>query len=254
MDKDLIELGYVLDRSGSMAARVGDVIGGFNGLMENQRRAPGRANVTIVGFDSHDAESPRCVIANGVDISLIRPLDHATYFARGGTPLFDAVAFTIDLIGNRLSKTPEHMRPSKVLLTVMTDGEENASVEYDRGHGGAARLKAKIKHQQDLYSWDVVFMGANMDAVLTGGTDFGLHVGKAINWASSTKGVAGAYAVMNNYALRSRSFDSAQDALVSNSFSSLERQVTMGNDPAPVVGTVIPDVVVPTVSSTTPKP
>lgn len=250
MDNNLIELGYVLDRSGSMAARVGDVIGGFNGLMENQRRAPGRANVTIVGFDSHDAESPRCVIANGVDISLVRPLDNTTYFARGGTPLFDAVAFTIDLIGSRLSKTPEHMRPGKVLLTVMTDGEENASVEYDRGTGGAARLKAKIKHQQEKYAWDIVFMGANMDAVLAGGADFGLHAGKAITWASSAKGVAGAYQVMNSYALRSRAMPSSMDSLVSNSFTAEERMATLGVGGMPPVASQ-------TVTSTTdstPKP
>lgn len=237
MDNNKIELGFVLDRSGSMSSRVGDVIGGFNGLIEAQRKQPGRAAVTVLGFDTDHGVAVHEVIANGVDISMVAPLDNRTYFARGGTPLFDAVARTIDIIGNRLRSTPEDQRPGKVLITVMTDGDENESREFARLSGGAAKLREKIKHQQDKYSWDVVFMGANMDAVLAG-EELGLSMGKAITWSSTPRGVGGAYTVMNSYVTRSRSATSAMDALVSNSFSAEERMTTMGNDPAPVTGTI----------------
>lgn len=240
MDNNKIELGFVLDRSGSMSSRVGDVIGGFNGLIEKQRAQPGRATVTVLGFDSNHGEAVHEVIANGVDISMVAPLDNRTYFARGGTPLFDAVARTIDIIGNRLRNTPEDQRPGKVLITVMTDGDENESLEFARRTGGAAKLRDKIKHQQDKYSWDVVFMGANMDAVLAG-EELGLQVGKSVTWSSSTKGVAGTYAVMDSYITRSRSAPSAAYALFSNNISEAERSTAMGNDQASVAG-VLPTV------------
>ena len=237
MDKNLIELGYVLDRSGSMSGRVKDVIGGFNGLMEKQQKEPGRANVTIVAFDS-DVKGPvHEVLADGTDIRMIRPLDERTYFARGGTPLFDAVAKTIDLIGNRLRNTPEEKRPGKVLITVMTDGDENESKEFGIHNSGAARLRDTIKHQQEKYLWDVVFLGANMDAVLAGG-EIGLSAGKAMTWSASAAGVGGAYSVVSSYTSRSRSAPSAAYALVSNNFSSVERSTAMGNDPADVAGTI----------------
>lgn len=248
MDNNLIELGYVLDRSGSMTSRVTDVIGGFNGLIDAQRKQPGRASITIVGFDSNISGPVHEVIANGVDINAIEPLNPRTYFARGGTPLFDAIAYTIDLIGNRLRSTPENLRPGKVLLTVMTDGDENESREFDRHSGGAAKLREKIKHQQDKYAWDVVFLGANMDAVLAG-SEFGLGAAKAMSWASTPQGVYGSYAVMNNYITRSRSAPSAVEALCSNSFTAAERSTAMGNEQKSVAGIIGGVGIMPTVDS-----
>jgi hypothetical protein len=223
MNNELTEMAFVLDRSGSMADRVSDVIGGFNGLIEKQKREPGKATVTLSLFDTnHD------LLYSGADINLVAPLTPATYYARGGTALFDAVARTIDLVGNRLRATPESRRPGKVIVTVMTDGEENSSVEYGAGHGGAARLREKIEIQKNQYNWQVLFVGANMDAVLAG-AGLGIMRGQAINWDSSAAGVAGTFAVMSNYMSSYRIVDDASEAK-SLSFVETDRDVAMGLD------------------------
>ena len=154
-DKNLTEIICVVDRSGSMAAIKTDAIGGFNQLLEDQKKLKvGRALLTFVQFD-HEYE----VVHNGKPIEDVPPLTEATYIPRGCTALLDAVGKAIQTVGERLSKTPEDQRPAKVLVVILTDGLENASREYTK-----QSIKAIIDTQRNQYQWEFVYLGANQDA------------------------------------------------------------------------------------------
>lgn len=160
MKKDLCELIVVIDESGSMDEVVNDTIGGFNSFLETHQSLPGEAKLTLVKFNEKYN-----IVHNGVNINEALKLDRKSYFPNSGTALLDAIGKTIDEVGKRLSDTPEEERPEKVILLIMTDGEENSSKEYN-----LQQVKDKIKHQTDKYKWEVVFMGADQDAWAAGGS------------------------------------------------------------------------------------
>lgn len=147
------EIICILDRSGSMTIRRDDTIGGFNRFIEDQRKIGIDARVTLVTFADE-----RTIVYNGREIFNVRPLDHFTYAPGGGTALLDAVGYTIDRVGDRLSNTPESERPKKVIVAILTDGEENASHEYTLNQVGRM-----IEHQRNKYKWEFFFLGANQD-------------------------------------------------------------------------------------------
>ena len=155
MRENLTEMVFVLDRSGSMSGLAADTIGGFNELIEKQKKIEGCAYVTTVLFD-HEYE----VLLDHVALEEVAPLTDKEYFARGSTALLDAVGRTIDAVGARLAATAEEERPEHVVFVITTDGMENSSREYT-----AQRVRGMIEHQQQKYSWQFVFLGANMDAV-----------------------------------------------------------------------------------------
>ncbi len=155
MRPDLTEIAFVLDRSGSMNAIAGDAIGGFNTFLTQQQALPGDARLTLVLFD-HEYQ----VTHSGVEIRSVPPLDERTYVPRGMTALLDAVGRTIDDVGKRLAATPEDQRPGKVIVAILTDGMENASRDYTN-----AKVAAMIRHQQEKYSWEFIFLAANQDAI-----------------------------------------------------------------------------------------
>jgi uncharacterized protein YegL len=220
MDKELTELVFILDRSGSMSARVDDVIGGVNELLNKQRVEAGRANVTVAIFDDHYD-----LLHDANDLRLVAPLSRELYFARGSTALQDAIARTIDHVGRRLVSTPDAKRPAKILVTIMTDGLENASVEYG-GTDGLRRVKDKIKHQQDKYNWVFAFVGANMDAVQVGGS-YGIHSANAMSWdSSSPRGLSNVMRSVSSYASSVRSAGDAVEAM-SVSFNAEDRERAM---------------------------
>lgn len=154
MKQGLTEIIFILDQSGSMNCMKNDAIGGFNSFLADQQNQEGEANLTLVLFDSH-----YYLKHHGVDIKKAEPLTEATYIPSGSTAYFDALGKTIDDVGYRLSNTPEHERPEKVVLAVMTDGEENSSKEYT-----ARMIKDKIQHQEEKYNWKFIFLAANQDA------------------------------------------------------------------------------------------
>lgn len=154
MNPNLNLIACVLDRSGSMGRIRTDAIGGFNTFLAEQKKLPGQAKLTLVLFDDQ-YEVPH----DSVDIQAVPDLTNATYVPRGSTALLDAVGRTIDNIGARLANTSEHDRPAQVIAAILTDGLENASKEYTR-----ERVATMIKHQQEQYGWQFVFLGANMDA------------------------------------------------------------------------------------------
>jgi len=127
LNTNLCEIGFVLDRSGSMNAMKEEAIGGINAFLESQQKLPGEARLTLVLFD-HEY----IVTYDGVPIKDVPPLDSHSYVPRGTTALLDAIGRTINTIGERLDKTPEPERPGKVIVAILTDGLENASQEFKR--------------------------------------------------------------------------------------------------------------------------
>lgn len=186
MNMDLVEIACVVDRSGSMAAICSDAIGGFNSFLASQKTQPGSTKFTLVLFDNE-----YLVVHNGVDIKLVEGLTTNTFVPRGSTALLDAIGKTIDDIGNRLSKTPEADKPGKVILAILTDGEENSSTLYTQD-----KVASMIRHQQEQYKWDVVFLAANQDAILAA-KKLAIPSENAINFSPSGEGVKMAFSSLN---------------------------------------------------------
>lgn len=155
MNANLTEIVFILDRSGSMMGLTYDTIGGFNSFIEKQKAEPGEAVLTTILFDDQYE-----VLHNGINLKEVQPMTKDQYWARGTTAMYDAIGKTINDVGARLSATPEEERPSKVIFVITTDGMENASREYSQ-----AKIKEMIQHQTDKYSWDFIFLGANIDSV-----------------------------------------------------------------------------------------
>ena len=159
MKKNLTELVFILDRSGSMQGLEGDTIGGFNAMIEKQKKEPGEAFVSTVLFDDQTE-----VLHDRVELGNVRPITDKEYYVRGCTALLDAVGGAIHHIGNihkyaRSEDVPEH-----TLFVITTDGMENASRRYS-----VQRVKEMIQRQKEKYGWEFLFLGANIDAVETAG-------------------------------------------------------------------------------------
>ena len=154
MKKDLTELVFILDRSGSMAGLESDTIGGYNTMLKKQKAEAGEATVTTVLFDN-DYE----LLHDRIPIRGITPITEKDYYVRGSTALLDALGRTISKIGNAQRHTSDELQAEKVLFVITTDGMENASREYDY-----ARIRHMVERQQQKYGWEFIFLGANIDA------------------------------------------------------------------------------------------
>lgn len=194
MKKDLTEIIFVLDRSGSMSNLTEDTIGGFNSFIENQKKEAGEALVTTVLFDNKYE-----MLHDGVNIKDIKPLTNQEYYARGMTALLDAVGTAITDVGVRLNNTPEEERPSKVMMIIMTDGLENASKEYTK-----QQVKEMIERQTNTYSWQFIFLGANIDTVKEA-ESIGISSEFASDYGWSAQGVESTYQAINCMATEFRS-------------------------------------------------
>lgn len=157
MKPHLTEIVFVLDRSGSMQTMVEPAITGFNRLLREQQEAPGCARFTLVLFDDL-YEVPFL----SLPISEVVELDVTTFVPRGSTALLDTIGRTIDKLGKKLQHTPEADRPQQVIIAILTDGEENASVRYSWQD-----IAQRIRHQTEKYQWQFLFLGANQDAIAT---------------------------------------------------------------------------------------
>ena len=186
MNKNLTEIVFILDRSGSMGHLTDDTIGGFNTFIENQKKEDGEAVLTTVLFDNQYE-----LLHDGVNLKDVNPLTNKEYFARGTTALMDAVGKTINTIGNRLSNTKEEDKPSKVIMVITTDGAENASMEFTQ-----PQIKEMIEHQTNKYDWQFMFLGANIDAVSTA-QNFGISGQFAANYTASSVGTDALYSTLS---------------------------------------------------------
>lgn len=183
MKKNLTELVFILDRSGSMAGLEGDTIGGFNAMIEKQRREPGEALISTVLFD-HEAE----VIHDRIPLDKIPALTEKEYCVRGCTALLDAVGGAIHHIGNIHKYARQEDVPEKTLFVITTDGMENASRRYTYD-----TVKAMITRQQDTYGWEFLFLGANIDAAREAAR-FGIRADCAADYHADSLGTEAVYA------------------------------------------------------------
>ncbi len=155
MKTKLTEILFLLDRSGSMASMTEAAIAGFNNFLREQSAEPDPAHLTLVLFDDQ-YETP----CNSVPLPEILPLDTTTFVPRGATALLDAIGRGIDELGLRLAALPEEQRPGAVIVAILTDGQENASVQFT-----IHDIQQRIHHQTDTYKWHFLFLGANQDAI-----------------------------------------------------------------------------------------
>ena len=182
MKKNLTEIVFILDRSGSMAGLEDDTIGGFNAMIEKQKREPGEAYVSTVLFDNE------CVVVHDrVDIQKIEPMTRKEYYVRGCTALLDAVGKAIHHIGNVHKYARPEDRPEKTLFVITTDGMENASHQYSYD-----RVKMMIERNTDKYGWEFLFLGANIDAAKEA-TRFGIRADRAANYHADSEGTGVIY-------------------------------------------------------------
>ena len=177
MKKNLTEIVFILDRSGSMSGLEADTIGGFNAMIEKQKGEPGEAIVSTVLFDNESV-----VIHDRVDIQRIKPMTRKDYYVRGCTALLDAVGGAIHHIGNVHKYAREEDRPEKTLFVITTDGMENASSRYTYD-----KVKAMIEHQREKYGWEFLFLGANIDAAREAAR-FGISEDRAANYHADSEG------------------------------------------------------------------
>ena len=186
MKKNLTELVFILDRSGSMAGLENDTIGGFNSMIAKQRKEPGEAYVSTILFDNH-----REVIHDRVDIHKIHPMTQEQYYVRGSTALLDAIGNSIRHIANVHKYAREEDRPEKTLFIITTDGMENASHEYSY-----ERVRQMIEHEKEKHGWEFIFLGANIDAAKEAAR-FGIDESRAANYHADSKGTAVIYEAMS---------------------------------------------------------
>ena len=186
MRKDLTEIVFILDRSGSMSGLEADTIGGFNSMIEKQKKENGEALISTVLFDNASE-----VIHDRVNVRDIKPMTDKDYTVRGCTALLDAIGGAIHHIGNihkyaRTEDVPEH-----TLFVITTDGMENASRRYD-----SETVKKMIEKQKERYGWEFLFLGANIDAVETA-RHFGIGADRAVNYHSDSRGTKLNYEVIS---------------------------------------------------------
>ena len=187
MRNNRTELVFILDRSGSMSGLEADTIGGFNSMIEKQKREPGEALVSTVLFDHESA-----VLHDRVLLNCVAPMTARDYSVRGSTALLDAIGGAIHHIGNvhkyaRPEDVPEH-----TLFVITTDGMENASHRYD-----SDTIKHMIERQKTKYKWEFLFLGANIDAIETA-RRFGIDASHAVNYHADHKGTQLNYEVLSD--------------------------------------------------------
>ncbi|KGP76147.1 von Willebrand factor type A [Desulfosporosinus sp. Tol-M] len=186
MKKGLTELVFILDKSGSMGGLETDTIGGYNSMLAKQQTIEGECHITTVLFDNNYE-----LLHDRIDIKAVSPITEKEYQVGGSTALLDAIGRTIHKIGNAQKHTADDYRAEKVMLVIITDGEENSSREYS-----AEKIKAQIERQKTKYSWEFIFLGANIDAVQTA-SRFGIAPDRAQNYHADSEGVELNFRVMS---------------------------------------------------------
>lgn len=185
MRKNLTELVFILDRSGSMHGLEADTIGGFNSLIDKQKKEAGEAVISTVLFDDRTE-----VLHDRVELGKVAPLTAEQYYVRGCTALLDALGGAIHHIGNVHKYAREEDVPEKTLFVIITDGMENSSHRYSY-----EQVKSLVEERQKGSGWEFLFLGANIDAIETAGR-FGIEPSRAVNYQCDEAGTALNYAVV----------------------------------------------------------
>lgn len=174
---NITELVFILDRSGSMSGLESDTIGGFNAMIEKQRKCEGECYVSTVLFDNVSE-----VLHDRVKLSDIKPMTEKDYTVRGCTALIDAIGGAIHHIGNIHKYVRKEDVPQHTMFVITTDGMENASHRYS-----GEQVKSMIERQKAKYGWEFLFIGANIDAVETA-RRYGIDSDRAVNYNADKQG------------------------------------------------------------------
>ena len=194
MKKNLTEMVFILDKSGSMSGLEADTIGGFNGMIEKQKKEEGEALVSTVLFsdESH-------VIHDRVDLQKIEPMTDRQYYVGGCTALIDAIGGAIHHLGNVHKYAREEDRPEHTIFVITTDGMENASRHYT-----SDKVKSMVQRQKEKYGWEFLFLGANIDAIKEAGR-FGISASRAVEYKCDSAGTQLNYKVLSETVSKMRS-------------------------------------------------
>ena len=186
MKKNLTEIVFILDRSGSMSGLEADTIGGYNSLIAKQKKEEGEAYVSTVLFDDEIT-----VLHDRVDLEKVEPMTDREYYVQGCTALLDAVGGAIHHIGNVHKYARQEDVPEKTLFIITTDGMENSSKRYTY-----EKVKKMVERQKEKFGWEFLFLGANIDAVKEAGR-FGIKPERAVRYECDREGTAVNYKVLN---------------------------------------------------------
>ena len=186
MKKNLTELVFILDRSGSMSGLESDTIGGFNSMIEKQKKQDGECVVSTVLFNN-DSQ----VIHDRVHLNKIETMTERDYYVSGGTALIDAIGGAIHHIGNVHKYARPEDVPENTIFIITTDGCENASRRYS-----SDRVKHMIERQKSKFGWEFLFIGANIDAVETE-KHYGIDQDRAVNYHADAQGTDIVYATVS---------------------------------------------------------
>ena len=179
---NITELVFILDRSGSMAGLESDTIGGFNSLIEKQKKQDGKCFVTTVLFD-HEI----ITLHDRVKLESVKPMTDKEYEVRGCTALLDAIGTTIKHIAGIHKYARREDVPENTMFVIITDGMENASHKFS-----SDKVKKMIEREKERYGWEFLFIGANIDAVETAG-NIGITEDRAVNYHADKKGTKVVY-------------------------------------------------------------
>lgn len=186
MTKKRTELVFLLDKSGSMAGLESDTIGGYNALLAKQGAIEEPCLITTVLFDNRYQ-----LLHDRIDIRAVSPLTDEDYQAGGSTALLDALGRTLDKLIRIQKKTRDDYRADQVIFAIITDGLENSSRNYS-----PARIKAMVEKQEEAYAWEFIFLGANMDTIVTAGA-FGIRPDRALDYLADRRGTELNYQVLS---------------------------------------------------------
>ena len=200
MKKGLTELVFILDRSGSMQGLEADTIGGFNSMIEKQKKEEGEAYVSAVLFDDRME-----VLYDRVELQKVEPMTDRQYYVRGCTALLDALGGAIHHIGNVHKYARDEDVPEKTIFVITTDGMENASRTYSLD-----RVRRMVERQQKQYHWEFLFLGANIDAIAEA-SRFGIHASRAANYVHDSAGTRLNFDVLSKAISGARASASAEE-------------------------------------------
>lgn len=225
MKKDYTKIVFVVDRSGSMSSIVNDVIGGYNRFIADQKALKhGTCDVSLYQFDTLYQ-----TVYENTPIDFVKDLDNKTFVPRGATALLDAVGTTIKNVGSQLAKLQESERPEKVLVVIITDGEENSSRTYTWD-----QIKKDVEHQTNVYKWQFTYIGANQDAWQVG-ANLGISHEASLTYAANATGTANAFSSLSANAAIYRS------SAISSSFAYTKSDIdAQKNAGVKTTNTVVP--------------
>ena len=186
MKKNLTELVFILDRSGSMGGLEQDTIGGFNAMLTRQKEQEGKANVTTILFD-HEVQ----LLHDRFPLKAVAPLTEKDYYVRGCTALLDAIGYGMEKMANIQRHLPEDERAEKVIFVITTDGLENASKRFSY-----EKIRRMIEREKERYGWEFLFLGANIDAIETA-RHIGIDADHAADYCCDSAGTAVNYECLN---------------------------------------------------------